>query len=135
HDRGLKNIIIWEIGEDLDPDNANSMLRRAFNKNESFTVVPGDYDGSGSVGPEDYDLWKSTYGASDGDLRADGNQNGIIDAADYAFWRNNYLGEEMLGSGSSAGSFVPEPTTGMLTTLLVVLKTLIYRRRGIGSTE
>jgi hypothetical protein len=64
----------------------------------------GDYDGNGSVGPEDYDVWKSNFGTNFAD--ADGNGNGTVDAADYTVWRDN------LGSGSIAA--VPEPSTAML---------------------
>lgn len=53
--------------------------------------VPGDYSGNNSVGDEDYDEWKSQFGqlvaVGEG---ADGNQNGRVDAADYAVWRDNF---------------------------------------------
>ena len=90
HDHGLQEH--HHLGNWAGPasDNANSLLRRAYEKNQSFlpVPVPGDYDGSGGVGPEDYDLWKSTYGSTSGDMRADGNEDGVVDAADYTFWRD-----------------------------------------------
>lgn len=112
HDQGLKNIIIWEIGQDLHPSNANSMLRRANEKNRSLMPIqiPGDYDGDGSVGTEDYEVWRSTFGATSGDMRADGNEDGTIDGGDYTFWRDR------LAAGLGAAA-VPEPATILLVAL------------------
>ncbi|MEX2170299.1 MAG: S8 family serine peptidase [Pirellulales bacterium] len=70
---------------------------------------PGDYNGNGSVGPEDYDLWRSSFGSTSS-LAADGNGNNVIDAADYAVWRDN-LGA---GVGSGTAAAVPEPSSIVL---------------------
>ena len=73
-------------------------------------TTPGDYDGNGSVGLEDYDLWKSTYGdAIAAGADADGNRNGTIDAADYTVWRNNV--PVVLGGGGVGVAAVPEPNS------------------------
>lgn len=72
-------------------------------------TLSGDYDENGSVGPEDYDLWKSMFGQSvapGGD--ADGNRDGIVNAADYTIWRN-HLTFTLEGAGAIAGIGVPEP--------------------------
>ncbi len=61
---------------------------------------PGDYDKNGSVGPEDYDMWKTNFGTSFAD--ADGNGNGLVDAADYTIWRNNFAGSGSLSNGARA---------------------------------
>jgi hypothetical protein len=78
-------------------------------KFDIITIAPttslGDYDNSGTVGPEDYDLWRSAFGSSvtpgDG---ADGNANGIVDSADYVLWRNN-SGQTGSVVGSILGTF------------------------------
>lgn len=73
--------------------------------------VPGDFDGNGSVGPEDYNVWRSGFGTSiAAGTGADGNGNGVIDAADYVIWRN----ATGAGSGSSNFAPVPEPTGALL---------------------
>jgi hypothetical protein len=82
-------------------------------------LLVGDYNRNGSVGPEDYSLWKSTFGAIVGPgTGADGNNDGHINAADYVVWRRH------TSSGSaSATSLVPEPSAVhlMLVTLIVCL--------------
>jgi hypothetical protein len=78
-----------------------------------FPTLPGDYNGNGTVGAEDYDTWRSGFGtAITPSTGADGNGNGIIDAADYVVWRNNLIA----GSGSTAA--VPEPSGLMLLAIV-----------------
>lgn len=66
----------------------------------------GDYSGNGTVGPEDYTIWKTNFGTTN--AAADGNGNGIVDAADYTVWRD-HQGQVLRGSGSLAS--VPEPSS------------------------
>lgn len=57
----------------------------------------GDYNGdgisngqdNGSVGTEDYSIWRNTLGST-GDLRADGDDNGIIEEADWQIWKKGF---------------------------------------------
>jgi prepilin-type N-terminal cleavage/methylation domain-containing protein/prepilin-type processing-associated H-X9-DG protein len=91
-------------------------------------LTPGDYDGNGSVGPEDYDTWKLAIGTEvDPGSGADGNADGVVNAADYVFWRNIY---SATGSGNASGSVsVPEPVTGLLATVGFCLAGIQGRRR------
>ncbi len=132
HDQGLQNIIIWEIGQDLHPDDPNSLLRRAYETNQSFVhvLVPGDYDGDGKVGAEDYDLWKSTFGSIGGDMRADGNEDGVVDAGDFTFWRNRLGGSS---GGNAAATAVPEPPADLILVVVSAISILNLRRRGVRS--
>jgi hypothetical protein len=80
-----------------------------------FRGIPGDYDGNGTVGPSDFDVWKATYGSTT-DLVADADGNNVVDAADYVLWRNN-LGLTLTGgidSGLSTAFSVPEPAAALL---------------------
>ena len=69
--------------------------------------LDGDYNGDGTVGPDDYNLWTSTFG-SDTILAADGNGDGTVNAADYTIWRDAF------GSTSEIGA-----VTGTFSSLVV----------------
>jgi GH18 family chitinase len=117
-DRGLKNIIIWELGQDLPPTNPGSLLRIAYLKNQTLN---GDFDGNGVVDANDYVVWQSTFGNSTGgDLRADGNGDGVVNAADYTIWRTHMTAG---GSGAASSAAVPEPAT---IRLLAIASSLIF---------
>lgn len=80
-----------------------------------WDLLPGDYDLDNGVDVDDYQKWKATYGSS-GDLMADGNRDGIVDAADYTIWRNAL--QTLSGfSPEGASANVLEPT---FTVLLVI---------------
>jgi len=77
------------------------------------TVVPGDYDGDNLVTIADYAAWRDALGHTGTDMAADGILNGIIDTADYDYWKQHF--------GASAASIsqapVPEPTAVALGAL------------------
>jgi hypothetical protein len=81
----------------------------------------GDYSGDGTVGPEDYSVWKSNFGSTT-QLAADGNGNGVVDAADYTIWRDN------LGAGSGSAAAVPE--AGAWWLLWTAMACTLIRRGG-----
>jgi GH18 family chitinase len=116
HDRDIKNIIIWEIGQDLSPNNPGSLLRTAYLKNETLS---GDFNGDGVADVNDYNVWVSTFGATSGDMSADGNGDGVINSADYTIWRDHMTAA---GSGASSSQSVPEPATvGQLAVAVALL--------------
>ncbi len=98
--------------------NTNDLV--GYNGATIYGAMPGDYDGNGSVGPEDYDVWKANFGTSD--AAADGNGNGTVDAADYTVWRDNFAA----GSGSLVGIVVPEPTAFVIW---MAGAAVLFRRR------
>jgi hypothetical protein len=104
-------------------DSGNYALAWWYGSGSSLSIK-GDYNNNGTVGPEDYMVWKSNFGSTV-QLDADGNGNGIVDAADYTIWRD-HLGQ-MAGSGSAAA--VPEPSAFVLFAVAAVLMGLRKSRR------
>jgi hypothetical protein len=126
HDQGLDHIIIWEIGQDMHPDythptdpNKRSLLRAAYDANQALLAVTGDYDGDRDVDASDFAEWQKTFG-SQSDLDADGNENLVVDAADYVIWRK-YLPSGGAGAIASSSAPVPEPHTCLLCALALLL--------------
>jgi hypothetical protein len=61
--------------------------------------LAGDYDASGAVNAADRAKWLATFGSRD-ELLADGNQDGVVDAADYSLWRDN-IGASLPGAAAA----------------------------------
>jgi T5SS/PEP-CTERM-associated repeat protein len=90
-------------------------------------VIPGDYDGSGNVDIADFTVWQSAFGST-ADLRADGNGDLVVDAADYVLWRK-MLSANPAGAGAGSAN-VPEPSSFplLLTTALLAVAAFWNRR-------
>jgi hypothetical protein len=77
--------------------------------------VAGDYNGNGVVDAADYVYWRDTLEQTvAAGTGADGSGNGTIGPEDYTFWRERFGNT----SGSGAGAAVPEPnclTYGLVT--------------------
>ncbi|HJQ78319.1 MAG TPA: hypothetical protein VJ828_00110 [Lacipirellulaceae bacterium] len=81
------------------------------------TLLPGDYDQSGVVDPNDYNFWRATFGQSSSPgVGADGNSNGTIDAADYVVWKKS-----MASAAAVAHHAVPEPQASVVIAVLLVV--------------
>lgn len=125
---------VYTAGPSLD-HRETTLLNDTFDLEiNAVPFTPGDYNGNGSVGPEDYLSWQTSFGqsvAAPGD-GADGNSDGVVGAADYVFWR------KLPGSGGSGSSandshtrtdatVVPEPTSAALASILLNLMLLGLR--------
>ena len=96
--------------------NEQASVARAYLYTSAVPGLAGDYSGNGTVGPEDYDVWRTNFGSITL-LAADGNGNGIVDAADYSLWRDHLGHTAGSGAGASANAAIPEPSTFMLLIL------------------
>ena len=73
-------------------------------------AVAGDYDRDSDVDHQDYDFWKTHYGATSGiGLQADGNGDRIVNLADYSIWRDN------LGAVANGGAATPQVNANKLS--------------------
>jgi GH35 family endo-1,4-beta-xylanase len=97
----------------------------------SLVVVPGDYNGDGTVNAADYVVWRDTIGSAD-DLRADGNGNLIIDSGDYDVWRARFCETAIADIGKMASlptaTTVPEPSAIWLLVLAAIISAIESRR-------
>ncbi len=80
--------------------------------------IPGDYNGNGTVGTEDFFLWRDSF-SSTSNLAADGNNDGVVDAADYTIWRDAF--------SASAASAISVPEPNSLTVVLVLMLTYLFK--------
>lgn len=86
----------------------------------------GDYNGDGVVDARDYAVWRDTLGQSVlAGSGADGDGSGMVDAADYGVWRSHY-GASAVGSLAPHSAAVPEPCA--CVALLVGVAALYGRR-------
>lgn len=96
--------------------------------NGQLNNLVGDFNGNGVVNQADYLWWKTLYGSTE-HLYADANGDGIVDAADYTLWRNN-LGATLPGALQIAGAAnVPEPSTAIAAVILGLSGGAIWRRK------
>jgi hypothetical protein len=103
---GLDRVLISDRQRGLIVVNATGLLK------------PGDYNQDTFVNGNDYPTWSQSFGDSRSFQHdapfADGNFNGIVDAADYVIWRK-FIGFAGPGGGAfSAESSVPEPASMLL---------------------
>jgi hypothetical protein len=89
-------------------------------------AVPGDFNDDGSVDAADYALWRKNDGTNNA-LPNDNNLGTPIRAAHYNLWRANFGATSASGAGSIGG--VPEPASAAL--LLLAVAYLCARKRGV----
>ena len=79
-----------------------------------YTVVAelpaGDYDADLDVDHHDHAAWTQSFGSVT-DLSADGNGDGLVNAADYVVWRSNLASSNPLRPFTDQNIAVPEPAT------------------------
>jgi DNA-binding beta-propeller fold protein YncE len=138
------NLVLAVLGLTNPPDNRGALLRYDLEGNLLETLLDlqtplgsiaqidpadfqfGDYDRNDLVEPADYTEWLATFGESvfnwDG---ADGNGDGIVDAADYVIWRKAMeTNTEAMGGATVA----PEPAAIVLA-LFAAAGAIGIRRR------
>jgi hypothetical protein len=83
---------------------------------DSISAIPplaGDYNRDGKLTTNDYSEWQRAFGKLGGEyLYADGNHNGVVDAADYVVFRN-------MASIGATGLAVPEPRIAVMAAAAV----------------
>jgi hypothetical protein len=101
--------------------------------------ITGDFNKDGYVDAADYVVWRKTQGQTGTEFShpaADANHDFIVNMTDFNLWRANFGAPNELGggagSGATASSSVPEPTSGALVflaaSMLLPRKTVRARR-------
>jgi T5SS/PEP-CTERM-associated repeat protein len=72
----------------------------------------GDYNHDGVVDAADYAVWRDSLGQSGLGLAADGDGNHVIDLNDFNIWKTNF--GQTAGSAAATTDAAPEPTTCIL---------------------
>jgi hypothetical protein len=103
-----------------------------FASQDSFVTMltpakPGDYNGDGLVDPNDFAVWRSTFG-SETDASADGNGDGVVDTRDYVIWRKS-VPTAAAGVAVTTLVSMPEPTAMALVMTGLTVLTFGLRRR------
>ena len=74
--------------------------------------APADFNVDGAVNNQDYLRWVSQFGQTLAPFAgADGNGDGLVDAADYTVWQDGLTGS------AQVSVIVPEPSSGVLLVL------------------
>jgi hypothetical protein len=110
----------------------------AYKITDAYFIPEGDYDEDRTVDDADQLVWQAAYGTLPGGTQvrrgygADGNRDGLINAADYVLW------SKMLGQSTGSGglSNVPEPSTllaGIVALVMTAVATRSTRRQSVVS--
>lgn len=121
---------IWTLAAGTDLTAAISAGGLSEITSVDFRDLTADYDNNLIIDQLDYDVFVSTYGSTV-DLRADGNNDGVINAADYTVWRDSD-DLELVSTISAVSSIyatsnvtlavaVPEPTSILLFAIGAIL--------------
>jgi hypothetical protein len=94
----------------------------------SAVALPGDYNNDGVVDAADYAVWRDNLGAPAGTLPNDVDGS-VIGQAQYDTWKANF--GRMSGVGSQSNAAVPEPASRLLILLGAVCVALETGRRRI----
>jgi glucose/arabinose dehydrogenase len=122
---GPDGLYFTELYEDSGANGATAVGARVF-RVRYIGQAAGDYDMSTVVDGHDFLKWQQTVGSA-ADLRADGNTNGIVDAADLQIWRQAYPSATAAASAGAVSqlsaaqtedtSLEPQPSSASLAGL------------------
>jgi arabinogalactan endo-1,4-beta-galactosidase len=125
--RPTSGLAVWQDGRYGLFDQSGALLPAA-SVFEQFlpAQLAGDYNENGSVDAADYVVWRKTVGSTT-DLRANGDDTGasagIIDQADFDFWKARFGGTAGRVGTVQMVTAVPEPATMILVLVVITVLT------------
>jgi hypothetical protein len=93
-----------------------------------LSLLAGDYNDNGTVDAADYALWRNNLGEIV-TLPNDTTPEWVMDE-DYPVWRANFGGVAGGATSTGAGNSVPEPDALMMWLGVLTLLSMLQRRRG-----
>jgi beta-glucanase (GH16 family) len=77
------------------------------------TGTPGDYNGDHQIDTADYIAWRKSVGQNGIGLSADGSGNGSVGPEDFDVWRQNFASSTQLATATTAALSVPESSAAV----------------------
>ncbi|MEO0529781.1 MAG: FG-GAP-like repeat-containing protein [Planctomycetota bacterium] len=122
-DRNIYSGVLADVDADGDvdivgPENWRSGQLSFYESNASDLTpqMVGDFNGDRTVDDDDYQAWQEGWGEESVVGGPDGNNDGVVNAADYTVWRDAF---------DASVAAVPEPRSSSLLGLLIAIG---YRR-------
>jgi hypothetical protein len=105
--------VIDVSGDASDPANWRASFYAGGSPGAPDWPIPGDYDGNGLVDGADAAAWRANYGlAVEIGTSADGNRDGVVNAADFVVWRKSMMAAPpMVASGASSVAIAAATST------------------------
>lgn len=98
--------VYWSYG-DFDEDGAVGVGDMRMLMENLAGPLPGDYNVDGVVDARDYATWRDNLGSTN--PAADGDASGLVDAGDYELWRSVYGALSAAPGAEEAAQSAPEP--------------------------
>jgi thermolabile hemolysin len=87
----------------------------------ALLTLPGDFNHDGIVDAADYSVWRDEYGQAGVALTADGDGNKFVDVRDFNIWKADFGQTSTSGVGANALNPVPEPASIAQAILAAIL--------------
>jgi hypothetical protein len=109
-----------------------SQIDTVFSVTNFAKVLPmdliGDYNANGIVDAADYPVWRNQFGQTGSGLVADGNGDGRVDTDDYTVWKSNF-GKSGGAASDDVHAFAAVPEPAAWIQVAVALATIRRWRR------
>lgn len=131
---GMKSGMITVVSDSQGVGSGPGVTAGMWTLNVNYEVLAaaglvGDYNDDGAVDAADYAMWRDNIGQPGTVLNNRDSENmGVVSEDDFASWREHF--GDVLGSGAGSASAVPEPASWLMLLLGVCMARLASGRLG-----